>query len=133
MTAYRCWIEFPNDKPLQLRVQRGELGEPDSCPLQSLPAAPNNTCWPAVLHGWCGERKLGPIDEGLTVRIKVKRAQIEDFIDYAYGGSGFYFNPSKMLTWKGHAYLANRLNDLRACVAQQLSPRLWYELWADEF
>jgi hypothetical protein len=106
MTAYRCWIAFPNDKPLQLRVQRGELGEPDSCPLQSLPAAPNNTCWPAVLHGWCGERKLGPIDEGLTVRIKVKRAQIEDFIDYAYGGSGFYFNPSKMLTWKGHAYLA---------------------------
>lgn len=31
------------------------------------------------------------------------------------------------------AYLANQLNDFRACVAQQLSARLWYELCADEF
>ena len=48
------------------------------------------------------------------------------------GWSDFYFNPAKMLTWKGRAYLANQLNDLRACVSQQLSPRLWYELRTDE-
>jgi hypothetical protein len=67
------------------------------------------------------------------VKVKVKKIQIQDFLDYVYGSSDFYFDPAKMLTWKGHAYLANHLNDLRACAAQQLSPRLWYELWADEF
>jgi hypothetical protein len=133
MTAYRCWIEFPNDKPLQLRVQRGELGEPGSSPLRTFPSPPNNNSWPAALVVWCRERKLNAIEEDLTVRVKVKKAQIEDFIDYVYGDSEAYFNPSKMLTWKGRAYLANQLNDLRACVAQQLSPRLWYELRADEF
>ena len=105
MTAYRCWIELPNDKPLQLRIQRGELGEPGSCPLQSIPAPPNDTCWPAVLIGWCRERKLSPIDQGLTVKVKVKKAQIEDFIDYVYGGSDFYSTRQKcspgraMLIW----------------------------------
>lgn len=81
---------------------------------------------------WCRERKLNPVKKELTLRVKVKKAQIEDFIDYVYGGSDLYFNPSEMLTWKGRAYLANNLNDLRACVAQNLNNRLWYDLWADE-
>jgi hypothetical protein len=38
-----------------------------------------------------------------------------------------------MLTWKGRAYLAHRLTDLRAFVAQELRPRIWYELNADAF
>jgi len=39
MTEHRCWVEFPNDRPLQLRVKKGEFGE--SCPLSVFPALPN--------------------------------------------------------------------------------------------
>ncbi|MGH9627556.1 MAG: hypothetical protein ACRD7E_04315 [Bryobacteraceae bacterium] len=64
---------------------------------------------------------------------RVKKKQIEAFIEFAYGRDPSYFDPAKMLTWKGRAYLANALTDLRAFIAQQLNPRLWYELRADEY
>jgi hypothetical protein len=38
VTAYQCWIAFPNDKDLQSRVQNGWLGEPGSSPLGCFPA-----------------------------------------------------------------------------------------------
>ncbi|AXW00532.1 hypothetical protein CJO81_06985 [Ralstonia solanacearum] len=64
---------------------------------------------------------------------RVKKTQILDFIDFAYGQYASYGDPAQMLTWKGRAYLVNRLVDLKAFVAQQLNSRLRYELVADEY
>jgi hypothetical protein len=133
MTERRCWVEFQSDKSLQLRVSRGEFGEAGSSPLGLFPPPPDNNGWTEILLRWSRERHLTAKDEGLTVTVRVKKDQIEDFISFVYTDDPSYFNPAKMLTWKGRAYLANNLNDLRAFVAQQLSPRLWYELKADEF
>jgi hypothetical protein len=56
-----------------------------------------------------------------------------DFIEYLYGSDPSYTDPAEMITWQGSAYLANQLTDLRAFIAQDLNPDLWYELCADEF
>jgi hypothetical protein len=93
----------------------------------------NNPAWPWILRQWCKNNEIKFVDEGLIVTAKVKKHQIEDFIQCVYARDPFYFEPAKMLTWNGRAYLANRLTDLRAFVAQELNPRLWYEIKADEF
>jgi hypothetical protein len=83
---------------------------------------------------WARERGL-QIDESepLAVSVKVKKDQLADFVEYVYGKDPSYKDPAKMLTWKGKAYLVHQLDDLRAFVAQELNPRLWYKLKADEF
>jgi hypothetical protein len=85
------------------------------------------------LKQWCEKRGIDFVDEGLIIRAKVKKDQIIDFIEFVYGNDPSYTDPAKMLTWKGKAYLASSLTNLRAFAAQQLNPRLWYELNADEF
>ena len=61
MTAYRCWIEFPNDKSLQLRVQRGELENPAAVHFSRFQRRRITLAGRAVLVAWCRERKLNPI------------------------------------------------------------------------
>ena len=135
MTLSRCWVTFENDRALQGRVKRGDFtdtGAPN-LPIGNFPAAPGGNYWISILRGWCKQNQIPFRDEGLEVTAKVKKKQIEDFMEFVYARDPFYFDPDKMLTWKGRAYLANSLNDLRSFVAQQLNPRLWYELKADEF
>jgi len=136
MTMYRCWISFDTDRALQSRIKQGHFGDKDNLniPIDNFPAPPSaHYCWTGTVCGWCRENNIKFVNEGLFVHAKVKKKQIEDFIEYVYGGDPSYFQPAKMLTWQGHAYLANSLNDLRSFVAQELSPRLWYQLNADEF
>jgi hypothetical protein len=135
MTQHRCWITYENDKSLQSRISRGSFGDKETpyIPISSLPAPPGGGYWTGILRGWCKNNTIKFVDEGLIVCVKVKKYQIEDFIEFVYARDPFYFEPAKMLTWKGHAYLANSLTDLRAFVAQQLNSRLWYEINADEF
>jgi len=130
MTDYRCWVTYKNDKALQSKVRRGVFGK--SLPLDGFPA-PSQGGWPGLLVQWCKKREIQFVDEGLTVRAKVKRDQIIDFIEFVYADDRSYNDPAKMLTWEGKAYLANSLTNLRAFAAQKLNPRLWYELVADEW
>jgi len=134
MTMYNCWITYESDRALQSRIQRGDFsdgGEP-YIPIGHLPAPPA-ACWTSILREWCQKNEIKFTDDGLLVSAKVKKSHIEDFIQHVYARDAFYFEPAKMLTWKGRAYLANSLTDLRAFIAQQLSSRLWYQLNADEF
>jgi hypothetical protein len=135
MTQYRCWIGYESDRALQSKIKQGFFSDEGELhlPLNGFPAPSNDVCWPGTLREWCKERGIPVVVEGLTVSTKVKKPQIEDFIEYVYGSDPSYSDPAKMLTWKGRAYLANSLTNLRAFVAQQLSPRLRYELRADEF
>jgi hypothetical protein len=88
-----------------------------------------------ALRQWSKERsvQLSQSEDGLTRSAKVKKQHIADFIEYVYGADPSYNDPATMLTWKGRAYLANSLTDLRAFVAKELNPRLWHELKADDF
>ncbi len=105
-----------------------------SSPISRFPP-PDDYCWPSLLHQWSKTReiRLSQSEDGLTSSAKVKKPQIADFIEYVYGADPSYNDPAKMLTYEGRAHLANRLTDLRAFVAKELNPRLWYELKADEF
>ena len=136
MTMYNCWITYERDRSLQSRIKRGDFshgGEP-YIPISCLPAPPRNgACWTGILCEWCRKNDIKFVNEGLVVSAKVKKKHIEDFIQYVYAGDPSYFDPAEMLTWNGRAYLANSLTDLRAFVAQQLNPRLWYEINADEY
>lgn len=135
MSDSRCWITFENDRALQARINRGEFGDKGGLylPILNFPTPPRGGYWIGILRGWCTSNKVKFVDEGLEVSARVKKKQIEDFIEFVYARDPFYFDPAKMLTWKGRAYLANSLTDLRAFVARQLNSRLWYELKADEF
>jgi hypothetical protein len=129
-----CWITFESDRALQAQIKRGGFGDNDKpyVPISNFPASPRGY-WICVLKGWFRERQIKSVDEGLEISAKVKKEQIQDFIEFAFAGDPSYFDPAKMLTWHGRAYLANQLTDLRAFVAQQLSPRIWYQIHADEF
>lgn len=136
MTEHRCWVTFDSDRSLQLKIKKGWYGEKEKTylPIFSFPP-PDNAYWPSLLRQWSKERDidLSHTQDGLTWSAKVKKPQIADFIEYVYGADPSYNDPAKMLTLRGRAYEANHLTDLRAFVAQELNPRLWYELKADEF
>ncbi len=130
MTEHRCWVKFEKDRALQLRIKKGEFGE--NLPIEFFPPS-SKGYWPQILKDWCQSRGIEYFEEGLTISAKVKKEQIRDFIGFVYAEDSSYCDPAKMLTWKGIAYLANSLTNLRAFVEQQLNPRIWYELKADEF
>jgi hypothetical protein len=136
MTQHRCWVSFETDRALQSRVKSGWYSEQDSTwtPLSAFPPEWKTNCWPTILAKWSNERGI-PTSQiyALEISAKVKQHQIVDFIDHVYGTDPSYHDPAKMLMWKGQAYLANSLTNLRAFVTQELNPRLWYELHADEF
>ena len=102
-------------------------------PIQDFPAAPNCNYWIVLLSKWCRDNGIEVTQKDIFICAKVKKEQIQNFIECVFAGDPLYSDPAKMLTWQGRAYLANRLTDLRAFVAQQLNPRLWYEIHADEF
>lgn len=137
MTATRCWIEYKSDRALARKISEGWFTDEAGLylPIDDFPPAPGNGAyWTGLLPEWC--RQVGirfDYRAELEIVARVKKAQILDFIDFVYGQHASYGDPAQMLTWKGRAYLANRLVDLRAFVAQQLNPRLLYELVADEY
>lgn len=135
MTQYRCWVTFETDRALQAKVANGWYGAKgeEYLPIQSFPAA-SDDCWPLWIKTWSESRgvHITRVD-GLTLFAKVKQPQLADFIEYVYGSDSSYTDPAKMLTWHGRAYLAGELINLRAFVAKDLNPRLWYKLYADEF
>ncbi len=135
MTDSGCWVTFESDRSLQSRIKRGDFSDEGGLylPISRFPAAPNGRYWIGILRVWCQEQNVKFVDEGLHISAKVKKRQIEDFIDFAFAGDTSYSEPAKMLTWKGRAYLANSLTELRAFVAKELDPRLWYQIHADEF
>ncbi|MBX7134192.1 MAG: hypothetical protein K1X67_16085 [Fimbriimonadaceae bacterium] len=137
MTQSACWIEFNSDRSLKRKVEEGWFTDDkggDTLPIRSLPAAPNSHYWTGVLTQWCSSAGVKLVRRNeFAVVARVKKAQIEDFIRFVYDGSPMYSDPKSMLMWKGRAYLANHLINLRAFVAQELNPRLWYELVADEY
>jgi len=90
--------------------------------------------WTGVLRDWCQSRNINWREiDGTTVAAKVKRDQIRDFVEFVYADAPIYNDPEQMFIWKGKAYMAHGLADLRAFVAQELNPRLWYELMADTY
>lgn len=129
MTAYRCWLENPSDKPLARKIAEGWYGE---APAGDFPHHQGHS-WPITLEQWCRLRSLKPVRDGLILSVRVKQADVMAYLEHVYGDDPSYTDPGRMLTWKGNAYLANRLTNLRAFVAQALNPRLWYILKADEF
>lgn len=136
MTMYNCWITYETDRSLQSRIKRGDFSNEGGpyIPITCLPApSGNGACWPGILREWCRKDGVKFIDQGLIVSAKVKKQQIENFIQYVYADDPSYSDPAKMLTWKGRAYLANSLTNLRAFVAKELNSRLWYEIKADEY
>ena len=137
MTDSRCWVTYENDQELQKKVEDGWFTEKETRYFALSDFPPNHFnigYWPTVLREWCKENKL-EIEQvdSLTISTKIKKNQIEDFIQYVYGKDPSYNDPAKMLMWKGRAHHANYLIDLRALVAQYLDSTLWYELNADEF
>jgi len=130
-----CWITFESDRALQARLRRGDFGkEGKLClPIQDFPAAPNCDYWIVLLTKCCRDNGVELTRNDIIVSARVKKRQIQDFIECVFAGDPSYSDPAKMLTWQGRAYLSSWLTDLRAFVAQQLSPRLWYEIHADEF
>lgn len=137
MTETSCWIEFKTDKALQKRVSKGEFSDSEggcALPILSFPMHPNHMFWTGVLRDWCQSRNINWREiDGTTVAAKVKRDQIRDFVEFVYADAPIYNDPEQMFIWKGKAYMAHGLADLRAFVAQELNPRLWYELMADTY
>ena len=138
MTETACWIAFKSDHSLQRKIDTGWFTDERGLylPISSFPPNPHNSYWTGTLAEWCKLRGVSwkDVSKGHgddTMSAKVKKAQIEDFIMYVFGKNPYYFDPAKMITWKGRANVANELTNLRAFVAQNLSPRLWYELLAD--
>ena len=136
MTDTNCWIRFPSDRSLQKKIREGEFsGDGDKHQFRAWDFPPAHSgYWTIALLVWCKAQRIEHcwIDD-LTLVAKVKRDQIICFIDHIYGGDPAYNDPKAMLTWRGEAYLVNRLTNLKAFVHQNLSHRLWYELVADEF
>jgi hypothetical protein len=136
MTTSTCWIDYKSDRRLARRVAEGWFTDGDkvNLPLTGFPARPRmNDYWTEIVSDWCEATGVAVKREGVArVRARVKKQHVEAFIRDVYLSEPSYTDPAQMLTWKGRAYLANALTDLRACVAQQLSPRLWYELCAEE-
>lgn len=137
MTDTSCWIRFPSDRALQRRINEGEFsgdGDAHHFTTCDFPPTHHNGYWTTALLAWCKAQNMEHCWVGdLTLVAKVKRDQIISFIDHIYGSDPAYIDPKFMLTWRGDAYLVNRLTNLKAFVHQNLSHRLWYELVADEF
>ena len=136
MTESRCWVTFKTDRVLQRKIADGWFTEDGTTylPIESFPPASGRGYWDSILAQWCHQAEVECKQaDGYTLVARVKKEQLEDFIRFVYEGDGSYCDPKHMLTWKGRAYLAHRLTDLRAFVAQQLRPRIWYELNADAF
>ena len=139
MTETRCWIDFKGDHALQRKIDTGWFRDEQGLylPIASFPPLPSKWAyWTIALGEWCSLRgvKWNDASKGIgddTTSAKVKKHQIEDYIQFVYGGSPSYFDPKEMITWKARANIVNSLTDLRGFVAQYLNPRLWYELMAD--
>jgi hypothetical protein len=136
MTDTRCWITYDKDRALTNKVDEGWFTEDGIkyLPIDDFPPALNSLYWPNILSSWCKQNgiEFEDIDE-LTISARVNKQQIEQFIQHVYGNSPSYNDPGQMSTWKGRAYLAHRLVDIQALVAQELKSNIWYELKADEF
>lgn len=137
MTDSRCWIGYKNDRALQKKIDDGWFTENEEqvLPIDNFPPHSfNGSYWPGLVSGWATKRGIKcKRTDSLTVSARVTKEQIEDFIQDIYLSDANYIDPKKMITWKGRAYLANSLTDLRAFVSQQLDPALLYELKGDEF
>src|SRR5690348_10665327 len=136
MTMYSCRIRYDHDRLSQKRIKKGYLtdGAKSYMPIDFLPPpSPPPGCCTGMVRARCQRYEIPIVQRDLVISAKVKKNQIHDFVDHVYGRDPSYFDPAKMLTWKGHAHLANSLSDLRAFIAQQLSSRFWYELEADEW
>lgn len=132
MTVRSCRIEFKSDHALTRKIREGWFTDERGLYLPIANFPPVRNFWIGTLRDWCKANNVEFLQHDMKVVAKVKKDQIVAFIDYAFETEEHYRNPAKMLTWKGRAYLAQRLIDLRSFVAQQLNPRLWYELVADE-
>lgn len=136
MTETRCWVEYKSDHALQRKVKEDWFTDEKGfhLPIASFPGRPRNSLWPIALQDWTGMRGIAMKDiDGVTFSARVKRDQLLDFINFVYADDPSYTDPAQMLTWKGRAFLAHQLIDLRAFVTQELNARLWYDLMADMY
>lgn len=133
MTETRCWVEYKSDHALQRKVEEGWFTDERGLylPIAHFPGRPHMSLWPIALQEWAKMRGIAMKDiDGENFSARVKKDQILDFINFVYADDTSYTDPARMLTWKGRAFLAHQLIDLRAFVVQELNSRLWYELIA---
>ena len=137
MTDTACWLEFDNDAELTDRIAQGYFEEKEGSALRPWhfpPTQSRSPYWPNSLSDWCVKQWVEITHRShLEIAAEVEKAQIIDFIAYMYDGDSSYQDPACALTWKGKAYLANRLTNLKAFVAQELQDGVVYGLVADEF
>ena len=135
MTFTSCTVDITADAALMKRVKANEFCKDGSCSASvAFPSGPNGY-WTAILKGWCSENEIECEQFPAAiygVRAKVKRDQILAFLGHCYDGMPSYTDPEKMLTWQGEAYLAMRLVNFRAFLAQNLAKNRWYFLEATE-
>ncbi|HZW12392.1 MAG TPA: hypothetical protein VFF81_04290 [Noviherbaspirillum sp.] len=82
-------------------------------------------------HEWVKARQI-PVKEtdhsGYVAQ--VTKAQLEDYIEFAYGSEPSYNDPAHMLMWDGVAYLVKQLDEVKAVVAH-LDAQKFYALVAE--
>ena len=138
MTESTCWIDYRRDRRTKKRNSEGWYGAPSQSNSYKIPGpCPKNGYWPSYLVEWCQSRgvpfrndELGG-DGSLITRAKVTKEQIQDFLAFMFDDVPCYNDPAEMLFWKGRASKVHSLIDVKVFVAQELRPKISYDLVAD--
>lgn len=100
--------EFHLDRPMTLNIPRALS---DSFP-------PVGEHYNAMFHRWINEKQIPCVQTDYNGWVaSVTKAQLNDYIDFAYGSCPSYTDVDKMLTWEGEAYLVAKLNIIKHLVA----------------
>lgn len=71
-----------------------------------------------MFQRWVKERQIPRIQTDYNGWVApVTKAQLDDYIDFAYGSCPSYTDIEKMLTLEGKAYLVDKLNVIKNLIA----------------
>lgn len=123
MTNCSVYIGDLDDPNFDIKSQ-GPFGNIPSSLSKGFP--PSREHYNGLFHSWVGEKDIQCVQTDDTGYVAtVTKAQIVDYLAYAYGSDKSYTDPAHMLRWESKAYLVDKLVELKAFVDSLDGARLY--------
>lgn len=102
----------------------GPVGNTPRALTKSFPAEGEH--YNALFHRWIKDRQITCVETDYSAYVaRVTKAQIADYVDYAYGSNESYTDPDCMLRWEGRPYLVDKLEKIKAFIASLDNEKLY--------
>lgn len=103
---------------------RGPVGNIPRALSKSFP--PDGEHYNRLFQQWIKDRQIACVQPDYSAFVaRVTKAQIADYINYAYGSNSSYTDPEQMLRWEGKPYLVDKLEEIKALIASLDKDKLY--------